>query len=632
MAINIPIITSLEDKGIKAAKAAFNNFKTAVGDAEGGMGKFKAGSKVALDAVAANAATFAIAGGVAFAKFAADGVKAFQELALGAEKFATSTGLAIEDASRYMEVAGDLAIPVDAVQGAIGRLNKTIGADPDKVRDLGVDLVYLADGSLDVNATFLNTIERIKGIKDPAEKARVATQLLGKGWQSMSTLIEMGANDLNTALGDVSDAKVIDEKELAKAKEYRDTMDKLKTIVEDLSLSLGESLIPLLVDVGELLDGLSHIGKAFEKIPGAAWLKNHFGYFPTINLAKDVFNGLGDAIGFVGGLFSDEAPKVEVFAKEMTLARKETEKFNRAALNQIPVITNTFDKLRDKVEEVAVEMSADQFERFYEVQKKTVDVINPDRIDNFRLKLDDLAGVMSADTWERFMTDLDDPIVRILPDRLDKVRVATKRVYYELKNASDAWDILTGNLNEEVALDDAKIALEELEIAAANAFGSGSQKLIDEYDIKAAEFADQLSKISGEMDNISSKEILFKFKTEGPAAALEYARYLARGAEYGGLSQMDALTLAGISTLPRRANGGPVAPGGSYLVGERGPELFTPSSSGNITPNHAMGGNTITVNVNGGISTSNEISQAIVRALQNYVYQSGPVPLNTRAM
>ena len=62
MAINIPIITSLEDKGIRAAKDAFSNFRTAVGNAQGGMNKFKAGSKVALDTVAANAGLFAVAG------------------------------------------------------------------------------------------------------------------------------------------------------------------------------------------------------------------------------------------------------------------------------------------------------------------------------------------------------------------------------------------------------------------------------------------------------------------------------------------------------------------------------------------------------------------------------------------
>jgi lambda family phage tail tape measure protein len=38
-----------------------------------------------------------------------------------------------------------------------------------------------------------------------------------------------------------------------------------------------------------------------------------------------------------------------------------------------------------------------------------------------------------------------------------------------------------------------------------------------------------------------------------------------------------------------RANGGPVSGGASYLVGERGPEIFTPSSAGSITPNHMLG-------------------------------------------
>jgi phage-related protein len=47
-----------------------------------------------------------------------------------------------------------------------------------------------------------------------------------------------------------------------------------------------------------------------------------------------------------------------------------------------------------------------------------------------------------------------------------------------------------------------------------------------------------------------------------------------------------------------RANGGHVDLGKSYLVGERGPELFTPSSAGNITPNNELGGTQeITVNI-----------------------------------
>jgi phage-related protein len=49
-----------------------------------------------------------------------------------------------------------------------------------------------------------------------------------------------------------------------------------------------------------------------------------------------------------------------------------------------------------------------------------------------------------------------------------------------------------------------------------------------------------------------------------------------------------------------RAAGGSVAAGSSYVVGERGPEMFVPSSNGTIVPNGGMGG-TINITVNGAI-------------------------------
>jgi len=48
-----------------------------------------------------------------------------------------------------------------------------------------------------------------------------------------------------------------------------------------------------------------------------------------------------------------------------------------------------------------------------------------------------------------------------------------------------------------------------------------------------------------------------------------------------------------------RAYGGPVFSGGAYLVGERGPELFTPDRAGQITPNHRLGNTwNVTINTN----------------------------------
>jgi hypothetical protein len=65
--------------------------------------------------------------------------------------------------------------------------------------------------------------------------------------------------------------------------------------------------------------------------------------------------------------------------------------------------------------------------------------------------------------------------------------------------------------------------------------------------------------------------------------------------------------------------------GGSYIVGEKGPELFTPSSSGNITPNNALGGGgNITVNVMS--ADPNEV----VKALQAYNRNVGKLPVSVQ--
>jgi lambda family phage tail tape measure protein len=67
------------------------------------------------------------------------------------------------------------------------------------------------------------------------------------------------------------------------------------------------------------------------------------------------------------------------------------------------------------------------------------------------------------------------------------------------------------------------------------------------------------------------------------------------GASSGGVVNLD------IGAFPARAGGGPVGAGQTYMVGERGPELFRPSSAGTIIPNHKLandnGGGEITLRI-----------------------------------
>lgn len=87
-------------------------------------------------------------------------------------------------------------------------------------------------------------------------------------------------------------------------------------------------------------------------------------------------------------------------------------------------------------------------------------------------------------------------------------------------------------------------------------------------------------------------------------------------------------------TFGVRAMGGPVSAGSPYLVGERGPELFMPRTSGSIYPNNAMGmgGANVVVNVDatgssaqGDNAQANRLGEAIgVAVRQELIKQKRP--------
>lgn len=88
--------------------------------------------------------------------------------------------------------------------------------------------------------------------------------------------------------------------------------------------------------------------------------------------------------------------------------------------------------------------------------------------------------------------------------------------------------------------------------------------------------------------------------------------------------------VGGLLGLPGRATGGPVSPGQAYRVGENGPELFMPTSSGRIEANgsiHSSAANinmTINISDNGQGSapdglrrSSRHVARAVRQALQS---------------
>ena len=118
----------------------------------------------------------------------------------------------------------------------------------------------------------------------------------------------------------------------------------------------------------------------------------------------------------------------------------------------------------------------------------------------------------------------------------------------------------------------------------------------------------------------SLAQSLARAASDGQVSLAELARAVlgAAGAALKGGGLGEALTKRFSGA---RADGGPVLPGGAYLVGERGPELFRPASAGTIDASAGgSAGVSVTVNVQGGdvpglIRSDAQLAQALARAV-----------------
>ncbi|MDO9610182.1 MAG: phage tail tape measure protein [Brevundimonas sp.] len=160
---------------------------------------------------------------------------------------------------------------------------------------------------------------------------------------------------------------------------------------------------------------------------------------------------------------------------------------------------------------------------------------------------------------------------------------------------------------------------------------------IDDVPLKAAEAAAALEALKGPAEDAANAieaafgragdsltRSLARAAADGEVSLSELAKAVLNavnaaagsGGSGGGLSA--AIQAAMSSFSGARADGGPVLGGAAYLVGERGPEVFRPATSGEVGP-VSSGGVTVNVAVDGGaqalLRSEAQIAQMLARAV-----------------
>lgn len=168
--------------------------------------------------------------------------------------------------------------------------------------------------------------------------------------------------------------------------------------------------------------------------------------------------------------------------------------------------------------------------------------------------------------------------------------------------------------------------------ASTDGFAADIQRMRDQFDTT---LIDGFSKAGGVLEN----SLLGAIRRGGMGfedlkrTALRAIDEIAASALQSGLGQIGGLfsgglggAIGGLFGLPGRATGGNVSPGAAYIVGERGPELFVPTSAGRVD-NGTMGGTRdvrVSINLNAPAGSSSaeslqrsgrQVASAVRRAL-----------------
>lgn len=388
------------------ATSGLGKLRTEVKQAEGAFGKMQVVGSAAFQAVKDNAAEMALLAGAALVQFGRQAVSEFQKTALEAGKFSEATGTAVEEASRWIEVGGDLGIGADKIEGAMMRLNKALGANETALAEYGVEIVRADNGTIDANATFERAVTTIGAIEDPTRRAQAAQEAFGRGYGEIAVLMGMSADELRRKLQAVSQERVITKEELDRARGYQAALEDLKDVVGDLEMALGQALVPALTDAAEgavqLFDAFSKVDEIAQDVTGqgvADWASDLVSPFGVARKAADeLTKALGtnvtasEALDYAWDYTTGNLEKrpdteyLEDLARDLENAKNKTDNFGMAvdavdprldqlktgmddARNATRELNEAYDRLTEKLRQAEV---WDEFSvKMYEYRSST---------------------------------------------------------------------------------------------------------------------------------------------------------------------------------------------------------------------------------------------------------------------
>ena len=256
----IDIVVQLTDKnteaGLKKITASAEGAKSALG-------------KMKNDLMAIGAGVGVVGIGAKLAKEAI-------QWDVAVKKLSGITGATAKETSELLAVANYMGVAMEDSAGAFAKFSKNVGAAKEKMEvaraegKLGTDIFSKLGYTLE-DIQGKNTVEvfkmiqeRLRGMKDGAEKTRVEMELFGRTGYQMHAMLNMSAEQMDkVAERAKAMGLIIDDDTASKSAKLNRELKDLENTGKRLAVSIGHELVPVFNDYAK---GVLDVAKEFESM------------------------------------------------------------------------------------------------------------------------------------------------------------------------------------------------------------------------------------------------------------------------------------------------------------------------------------------------------------------------------
>ena len=163
------------------------------------------------------------------------------------------TGLSTQNIQTYQHMARMAGTDTEALTRSAQHLQRQMtqiqsgtGKAAEAIGELGISTHQFMQ--LDMDDRMDQLISGLQGVEDPAERARLGTELFGRQWEQIAPIVDLGADKLDE-LRESGERYAMNDDQLAAANDFRMSMQELKDEVGFATQELALGLLPIAEDM-----------------------------------------------------------------------------------------------------------------------------------------------------------------------------------------------------------------------------------------------------------------------------------------------------------------------------------------------------------------------------------------------